>query len=198
MTEGPHRASTEGQSAAPKPAGTPESDGDLVGRVLAGDKDAYSVLMARHQDRLYRFAVHMVGSADTAKDLLQSALVKAYQSLDQCHEPERFGPWIFRILSNRCKDYLKAGRSRETALDEAWPDRRPDPAEEAYRAELRTRLHWALGQLPASQKEALILKHVEGRSYEEIADLLGTSLGSLKMRVYRARDNLRELLKDLF
>lgn len=172
------------------------SDGDLVARVLNGDRDAYAGLLARHQDGLYRHAIRMVGAPDVAADLIQSALIKAYTNLARCREPERFGSWLFRILSNRCKDYLKSRRRRDTSLEESWPDEAPDPAEDAARAELRRAVAAALDRLPASQREAFVLKHVEGLSYEEIAERLGTSVGSLKMRVFRARDTLQELLEE--
>lgn len=187
-------------------AGTPEggadapltpSDAQLVARVLDGDREAYSALLARHQDGLYRHAVRIVGSADVAADIVQVALIKAYANLARCREPERFGSWLFRILSNRCKDYLKSRRRRDTSLEESWPDAGPDPAEDAVRAELRRAVARALDRLPASQREAFVLKHVEGLSYEEIAERLGTSVGSLKMRVFRARDTLQELLEDV-
>lgn len=198
MTRKRERPSTPGHDAGPKTSESTDSDGDLVLRVLGGDHEAYGNLVYRHQDSLYAFALRMVGAPDTAKDLVQSALIKAYQSLRQCQEPERFGPWVFRILSNRCKDYLKSRRGHDRPLEDTWADTRADPAEEAFRGELGAKLDLALRRLPASQREAFILKHLEGLSYEEIADLLGTSVGSLKMRVYRARETLRESLRDLF
>lgn len=173
------------------------SDGELVARVLDGDQEAYAALLARHQDGLYRYALRMVTSPDVAEDLVQSTLIKAYTSLGRCREPERFGSWVFRILSNRCKDYLKSRRRRDASLEETWPDEGADPAEETLRGELRRRVAAALAKLPPSQREAFILKHVEGLSYEEIAERLETSVGSLKMRVFRAREMLQELLEDV-
>lgn len=168
-----------------------------MARVLHGDQQAYRHLLARHQDALYRYALRMVGSPDVAEDLVQATLIKAYSSLGRCREPERFGSWLFRILSNRCKDHLKSPGRRETTLEESWPAEGSDPAEHALRGELRKRVEWALGRLPPSQREAFVLKHLEGLSYEEIADRLGTSVGSLKMRVFRARETLQGLLEDL-
>lgn len=173
------------------------TDGDLVARVLNGDRDAYAGLLARYQDGLYRYALRMVSSPDAAEDLVQATLIKAYTSLRRCRDPERFGSWVFRILSNRCKDYLKSRRRRDASLEESWPGDGPDPEEDTARAELRDRVARALDQLPASQREAFILKHIEGLSYEEIAERLETSVGSLKMRVFRARDMLQELLGDV-
>jgi RNA polymerase sigma-70 factor (ECF subfamily) len=185
-------ASGGGAERRPSP-----TDGELVARVLKGDHEAFAGLTTRHQGALYRHAARMLGSPDVAEDAVQGALIKAYVSLARCREPDRFGSWVFRILSNRCKDYLKSRRRRETSLEESWPDEGPDPAETAARTELRRRVARALDHLPPSQREAFILKHIEGLSYEEIAERLGTSIGSLKMRVFRARDMLQELLEDL-
>jgi RNA polymerase sigma-70 factor (ECF subfamily) len=173
------------------------TDGDLVARVLNGDREAYAGLLGRYQDGLYRYALRMVSSPDAAEDLVQATLIKAYASLRRCRDPERFGSWVFRILSNRCKDYLKSRRRRDTSLEETWPGEGPDPEEDAARAELRERVAEAMERLPPSQREAFILKHIEGLSYEEIAERVGTSVGSLKMRVFRARDMLQELLGDV-
>lgn len=192
MTVGSAGSGAEGAEAPLTPG-----DADLVTRVLAGDREAYGDLLARYQDEMYRHAKRMVGSPDVAEDLVQGSLIKAYTNLARCREPERFGSWLFRILSNRCKDYLKSRRRRDTSLEESWPDDGPDPAEDAARAELRRTVAQALGRLPPSQREAFILKHLEGLSYEEIAQRLGTSVGSLKMRVFRARDTLQELLEDV-
>ena len=85
---------------------TEPTDGNVVARVRAGDRDAYRILVRRYQDVLYRHALRMTGAADVAADLVQSALVKAYTHIDRCRDPERFGAWLFRILANRCKDHL--------------------------------------------------------------------------------------------
>jgi len=170
------------------------TDAELVARCLDGDEEAYRALVLRYQDGLYRYALRMVGSPDAAEDMVQLTLIKAYRSLGRCREPDRFGSWVFRILSNRCKDYLKSRQGRETAIPEDWPDPGGDPSEGAERADLLRRVQHALLELPPAQREAFVLKHVEGLSYEEIAERLDVSIGSLKMRVFRAREALRELL----
>ena len=176
---------------------TGPSDGEVVARVLEGDRDAFRILVRRHQDMLFGHAMRMTGRSDVATDLVQESLVKAYTSLDRCRNPEKFGAWAFRIVANRCKDYHKNVRRKNVALDDAAPmagDQ--DPGEDLERGELRRRLDRALARLPEEQREAFIMKHEEGRSYNEMAELLDQSVGALKMRVHRARETLQELLRE--
>lgn len=173
------------------------TDGDLVARVLAGDRDAYAGLVQRHQERLYRYALGMVGSADDAADLVQDTLVRGYTRLASCDDPDRFAPWAFRILRNRCLDYLKDRRRQNVPLDPEAPfaDEREDAELTLARGNVRRDLERALESLPEAQREAFLLKHVEGLSYEEMAEALDASVSALKMRVMRAREALQAQLQ---
>jgi len=174
------------------------TDAQVVRDVLAGDRDAYRLLVRRYGDVLYGHALRMVGSQDEASDLVQRALVTGYRKLASCREPDRVGAWLFRILSNLTKDHLRSRRRLDVSLDRVpeIPHGGGDPLEAAHRDEVRVRLRAALGRLTPEQREAFLLKHVEGRSYEEMAAVLDTSVASLKMRVHRAREVLQELLED--
>ena len=176
----------------------PENDAEDVRRVLRGDAARYEVLVRRYQEPLYRHAFGMVGDADVAADLVQDSLVKAYTRLATC-DPDRFAAWLFRILRNRCKDYLKSRRRRDVPLLAEGPHAAPlsdDPGVTLERTELGQVVADALACIPEAQREAFLLKHVEGRSYEEMAEMLDTGISALKMRVMRAREALQELLKD--
>jgi len=178
---------------------TSDTDALLVARVLDGDRECYAILVERYQDSLFRYAVAMVKDGDLAADLVQDSLVKAYTSLSACQDPARFGAWVFRILVNRCKDHLKSRRSRNVPLSEdtATTAAADDPALSADRAGIRRMMERALATLPDAQREAFLLKHVEGYSYEEMAEMLDVSVSALKMRVMRARDALQALLKGV-
>ncbi len=182
--------------------GTPESafalpvvpdDGQLVARVRAGDVEAFSGLVRRHQLDLYRYARGMGLDHDAAQDGVQEALVAAYQRLDQCREPDRFRMWLLRILRNRCLDQRKSERRHAARVEIVG--RETDPAVQTH-DELRQTLGRALGALPDALREAFLLKHDQGYAYEEIADLTGASVSAVKMRVHRAREQLRSLLGD--
>lgn len=173
------------------------SDGEIVMRVRSGDRELYGELVQRHQAGLYRYALGMVGSGDVAADLVQDALVRAYTRIASCKEPERFGPWVFRILRNACLDHLKNRRRLDVTLEPDAPFAADDdPSSAVERADLQRMISGALAELPAAQREAFLLKHVDDLSYEEIADRTGASVSALKMRVLRAREALHALIGD--
>lgn len=174
------------------------TDAQVVRDVLAGDRDSFRILVRRYQDALYGHAQRMVGNPDEAADLVQRAFVTGFKKLSSARDPERIGAWLFRILSNLAKDHLRSPRARELSLDRVpeVPESGEDPLESVHQGEIRARLQLAMGQLTPEQREAFTLKHVEGRSYEEIAAVLDLSVASLKMRVHRAREALKELLEE--
>lgn len=181
----------------PHAVAEPEGDQLIIQRVLGGNRDAFRLLITRYTDPLYRHALCMTGSPDVAEDILQLSFIKAYQHLAEVRG--RFDAWVFRIVANGCKDWLKNIRRSHLSYDEDdQPSVYATPDEELDRSELRTDLDGALAALPASLREAFIMKHVEGRSYEEMADLLGTTVGALKMRVHRAREALQALLEEKY
>jgi RNA polymerase sigma-70 factor, ECF subfamily len=172
----------------------PAEDAEIVLRVLQGDRESFSILVRRYQSGLFHFALGMVGSADTAADIVQDSLIKAFASLDRCREPHRFGAWVHRIVRNRCLDHLKRMRVRRT-IDLDGEFRSAEDAESrVLNGELRSSLFAALDSLPGPQREAFLLKHLEDRSYEEMAEMAGASISALKMRVKRAREALQGLL----
>ena len=172
-------------------------DQDIIQSVLAGNREAFRVLISRYSDPLYRHALCMTGSPDVAEDILQLSFIKAYQHLSEVRG--RFDAWVFRIVANGCKDWLKNIRRTHLSYEEDdQPSAYATPEEDLDRTELRDDLDRALSALPGSLREAFVMKHVEGRSYEEMADLLGTTVGALKMRVHRAREALQALLEEKY
>jgi RNA polymerase sigma-70 factor (ECF subfamily) len=166
----------------------------VVRAVLAGDIERFGVLVARYRVEFGRYATAMLGDADAAADAMQEAFIRAYDNLADCRDPDRFRAWFFRILGNQCRTAL-VRRKDQADLDRyELPARdRTDAAVE--RSELRGRLAAALDRLTDEQREAFMMKHVDGRSYEEMSELLGVGVDALKMRVHRARDTLRSLLE---
>ncbi|PYP11273.1 MAG: RNA polymerase subunit sigma-70 [Gemmatimonadetes bacterium] len=175
---------------------TQVTDGDIVRAVLAGDRERYAQLVERYRDRYARYAARMLGSVDAAEDAVQDAFVRAFDQLAQCKDPNKFVGWFFLILRNRCfaeRRRSRAEASLEAADSVAAADRTDGGAETAER---RRALQLALLALTPDQREVFVLKHVEGLSYGEIAERLSTSIPSLKMRMHRAYDKLREELRE--
>ena len=169
------------------------SDAALVMAALAGDHDAFAELVRRHQNAIYRYGLGLGLDGDTALDLLQDTFVKAHERLAQCRDGERVRAWLFRIYRNAVLDWRKDVRRGEvpmTGIMEAAAD-----GEFAEQYAMREAIGAALAGLPDILREAFLLRHDAGHSYEEIAELTGTSLSAAKMRVARAREALRDALE---
>lgn len=179
------------------PGGTgPRSDRELVEAVLDGRRSAYRHLVERHEDVLFRRAAAILGDPDVAADMVQETFVRAYERLAECEDPARFGGWVYRALRNRCYDDLRAARRRGHSLSVAAPlPGREDPDADLERSMLRERIQKALDGLSPLLREAFVLKHVDGLSYDEMQELAGVSKSALKMRVKRAREELEETLR---
>ncbi len=174
------------------------ADAELVARVRRGDLAAYAELVSRHRNSLERYASHLLGCREDAEDVLQETLVRAYRAIDQCGQPDRVRAWMLTILINRCRTRLTRN---DLVVRTAAADRATELAVVADRSEdaaWREEIQRALGALPADQREAFLLKHVEELTYEEIATLTAVSVPALKMRVSRACDRLRLLLEDVY
>ena len=174
------------------------SDEDVIARVLDGQKQEFEHLVGRYQRALYRHAVALVLDHDVAADMVQDAFVRAYLGLRECRDRSRFKPWLFRTLRNRCLDHLKEASRRNLRLDDIDDplDVAEGPAEAAERAETRSGIQRALGELPAALREAFVMHYVDGVPYETMAELLDASVSALKMRALRAREALGTALKD--
>jgi RNA polymerase sigma-70 factor (ECF subfamily) len=173
-----------------------ETDSQLVHRVLAGETRAYAHLVERYRDGLGRYALRMLGSAADAEDALQDTFVRGYRSLERCR-PEGFRYWLFGILARRCRTYAtqRAKRQQRVVVSESAVASAAVPCPQESIG-WRESIESALAQLPADQREAFLLKHVEELSYEEMEELTGVRVSALKMRVFRARAALRQLLEE--
>lgn len=180
---------------------TGSSDADLIAAVIAGNIDSFSLLVRRHQDTCVRYAVRMLGSRVDADDVLQSAFMRAFRNLRSCRDRDRFGGWLYQIVVNECRTFATRRKRREqrfvSATGEIERAIAPGSEEPADR-DFGGHIDRALGMLPADQREAFLLKHVEELTYEEISEMTGASVSALKMRVKRAADSLRDLLDGVY
>jgi len=173
------------------------SDAEVVARVLGGDADAFGMLIRRYEAGLLRFATRMLGSRDAAADAVAEGLVRAYRHLASCREPAHLRTWLYRIVTNRCKSHLARRSVADVPLDEAPPVADPSDTEATFeRGEQIALVQRALTTLSADKREAFVLKHVEGLSYEEMAAVTGERIPTLKMRVHRAREALLKALEE--
>jgi RNA polymerase sigma factor (sigma-70 family) len=184
---------TPGRDAGmvPRPAGDAPGDAELVRQVLAGEVDRFGELVRRHQDALHRLAWSMVFDTDVASDVVQDTFIRAYANLGHCRHPDRFRVWLLSMLRNRCLDHLKSRWERHVPLDHEFGELQDRGSDALEVLSARTELERALEILPGTLREAFMLRHVEDMSYEDMADVLGTTVAAAKMRVSRARDTLR-------
>ncbi len=168
-------------------------DAELVALVRDGDRDAYAPLVDRHQALLYRHARGMGLDHDTSLDLVQDAFVRAYERLAECQDPARFRAWAFRIARNLCLDHLKNVRRLTVPMSQVEGVDEIPAGDEDARDVTRT-MRQALLRLPLALREAFLLKHDAGYTYDEVADLTSASPSAVKMRVHRAREALRTFL----
>ena len=176
------------------------SDAALVTQVIAGDAEAFALLLRRYRDAHLRFATRMLGNRDDADEALQSAFLRAFRSLAKCTEPERFGAWFYRIVVNECRTLAarRAHRERSLVRDPATLGSLAERNDPVGNDALRGEIQHALDGLPPEHREAFLLKHVEELSYEEMAEVTGAGISALKMRVKRACQRLQGLLEEAY
>ena len=171
------------------------SDADLIAQVLAGHSDAYAILVDRHRDRCYRFAVRLLGDRDDADEAIQSAFVRAFRGLAGCRNRDHLSAWLLQIVRNECRTIAgrRAKRAQRFVRDDDELNKAPieQPAETTAMLE---EIQFALDKIELDQREAFLLKYVEELSYDEMSSLTGASVPALKMRVSRACTRLRKLL----
>jgi RNA polymerase sigma-70 factor (ECF subfamily) len=161
-------------------------DAILVRAAQDGEVDAFEELVRRYQTPVYRVAFRMLGSRADAQDAAQETFVRAWRALPRFRRDSTISTWLYRIVTRRCLDRLAARRVTDT-LDEVEIEAGSDPAQAAEQRERLRAVTRAIAALPAEQRAALVLREFEGLSYQEVAEVLGTSLPAIKGRIHRAR-----------
>jgi RNA polymerase sigma-70 factor (ECF subfamily) len=174
---------------------------DLIDRSLGGDSQAFGELVCRYQDRLYSAVVHIVRCRAEAEDVVQEAFVQAYVKLKTFKHNSRFYTWLYRIAVNvsishrrRKRVELSVEQNRDATGDEPI-DVSASPSEPLELAERKQKLGRAMSQLTEEHRTIIVLRHMEEFSYEEIADILAISVGTVRSRLHRARAQLLGYLK---
>lgn len=187
---------------------TPDECAELVRAAVAGEPGALDRLLQKAQGIARRFSGSVCGHADDAEDAMQEALIRTYRHVARLRDPAAFRPWLYRTVRNAClmERRKRAGEpARLQSLDEGVsrpggalqtdvvsPDRTPE--ELAENATLRRQIRAAMGSLPASYREIVFLREMEGLSTREVADVMGISEANVKQRLHRARVKLQEAL----
>ena len=197
------------QSSVENTQAIAQSDAAAVERTLAGDRDAFRVLVERHSHNVFRLAYRMTGNRQDAEEVVQEAFLRAYQKLGQFAARANFGTWVYRIAANYAIDRMRQrkkeeARKVEPAVHEQGtendpvtlvPDAAPTPERLAHNIEIRKHMEIALAALSHSERTAFVMRHWEGCAIEEIAEVLKLSSGAAKNTVFRAVQKLRLALQ---
>lgn len=168
----------------------------LVSRFQQGDEGAFDQLVERHRRRVYSLAGRLTSPAE-AEDLAQEIFIAAYRALPGFRGDAAFSTWLYRIAVHLCSRHLRRRRLAVEELDELWPDdrREQDPEQMALNEELQRRVQAAILQLPFKLRVVVVLRDMHGLSYEEIAQVAGCPLGTVRSRLHYATQRLETLLR---
>jgi RNA polymerase sigma-70 factor (ECF subfamily) len=184
-----------------------ESDSDVVAAYLAGDRRAFDTLVDRYQRRLLNFVYRTIGDRERAEDLVQEVFIRVHRHLHRFDQSKKFSTWIYTIASNLAKNELR-NRSRnplvlfQTIRKDQDGDQRPLQFEDAHsrpddlfrKRHLREMVGWAVAQLPEHHRIVFVLRELEGKTYEEIAEITDCNLGTVKSRLNRARARFAHII----
>jgi len=184
---------------------TSEEELEIIKNVLDGDNNAFEELFMANQKNVYNLALKMTGNEEDALDISQEAFLKSYRQLSGFRGESRFSVWLYRLTYNLCIDFLrKKPRAKIVSLtfqdenddsqDLEIPDLRSLPEESLFRKEMRESIAESINELNPKHREILVMREITGMSYDEIADTLNLSEGTVKSRLARARLNLANIL----
>jgi len=177
------------------------SDSDLVAIAIHGGEGSFEELVRRYQRPISAYVYRMVGNYESALDLTQEIFIKVYSSLRRYRAEFKFSTWIYKIAHNSAVDHLRRNATREQSLvmgSESDPFDMPiecgrlSPEQESERRERRVEIESVVRSLPANYRELIILRHSQDLSYEEIVEVTGLPLGTVKNRLFRAREMMRQ------
>jgi RNA polymerase sigma-70 factor (ECF subfamily) len=194
-----------------RPAAFAGQDAPLIKDFQGGDRAAFDKLVLRHKDKLFNLCYSFLGDYEEANDSSQEAFIKAYQGLKKFRFESSFSTWLYRIAVNTCTNKFKSLANRQKKMTSSLDnpggidekrsleirDDAPTPLMELEEKERQALIRRAIDQLPPEHKAVITLRDIEGLSYEEIAEITGSNLGTVKSRLSRARIDLSSKLRSI-
>ncbi len=187
------------------------SETELVRRAKDGDVEAFEQLISNYQTKIYHIAFHMLSNEQDAEDAAQDAIIKAYRYLGSFKEESGFYTWVYRITHNICLDMIRKRRrsvlhtaelikkdqdGQETELQIV--DEKPQPEEQIMTQQVQVEMQHAISELKENYRIVIIMRDIQGMSYDDIAAVLDISAGTVKSRLNRARENLRKIVSKKY
>ncbi len=188
--------------------GLQEQDDQLIADALHGDQKAYEALLARHNKAIFHVVMKIVRNREEAQDLVQETFMKAFNALASYRSEYRFSTWLYKIAANCAIDFVRKKRIEALSLDKPIetkdgrvefevPDSSWDPEQDLVRKQKLKSIEEAIDSLPDKYREVIIYRHRGDKPYEEIADILKVPVGTVKARIFRARELLKKKLKPI-
>jgi RNA polymerase sigma-70 factor (ECF subfamily) len=171
-----------------------EDDRAAIEGAQRGDREAFDLLVERHQRDVYRLCYRYVNNHEDANDMAQEAFLKAYRAIGKFRGDSSFTTWLYRIAVNTCLNFRATRKANQEELPETLPDLRPGAGVRMEQAEQERAVREAVGRLPDRQRATLILKIYHELTHEEVAAILGSSVGTVKANLFHALGNLRKML----
>ncbi len=172
-----------------------DDDFSLVKRFIDGDGSAFAVLVQRHKEKVRNIIYLTMSSSNSVDDIAQDVFLTVYRNLNNFRFESQFTTWLYRITVNKCKDYMRKIKIRNifTPLKEAEEKTGDTTTPESN--DISNIVHRAIGKLPEKLRVPLLLKDIEGMSYQEIAETVQCEIGTVKSRIFRAREGLKNILR---
>ena len=172
-----------------------DDDFSLIKRFIEGDESTFSILVQRHKEKVRNIIYLTLGNHDLVDDLAQEVFLTIYKNLGRFRFESQFTTWLYRITVNKCKDHLRKMKIRHIFLPLKDSDEDPGYEPSPETSDMKEIVHQAIDKLPDKLRIPLLLKDIEGLSYQEIAESVQCEIGTVKSRIFRAREGLKTLLK---
>jgi RNA polymerase sigma-70 factor (ECF subfamily) len=181
------------------------TDGQLIETAIGGREDSFEELVRRYQRPITNYVYRMLSDYDAALDVTQEVFIKVYNSLARYSSDYKFSTWLYRIAHNAAIDYMRRNSVNPQSIEAENADgsyqlqiesTRPNPEQERERSEWRTEIESVVKCLPAVYRELILLRHAQDLSYDEIAEITNLPLGTVKNRLFRAREMMREIFVE--
>lgn len=181
------------------------TDGELITKSITGREDSFEELVRRYQRPITNYVYRMLSNYDAALDVTQEIFIKVYNSMTRYSPEYRFSTWLYKIAHNAAIDYLRRNSNHEQSLEienedgtyqVQYESKRLNPEQEREHSEWREEIETVVKKLPAGYRELIILRHNQDLSYDEIAEITNLPLGTVKNRLFRAREMMREIFVE--
>lgn len=178
-----------------EPQGEKEEDFDLIRKFINGDESTFKILLIKHKDKVRNLVFLTLGDVDYVDDISQDVFISVYHKLNEFRFESKFTTWLYCITINKCKDYLRKKKVRSifVPIQDYEADYGTKPFSENI--DIPNLVRAAIDKLPEKLKVPLVMRDIDGFSYKEIADELGTEVGTIKSRIFRARETLKIILE---